>query len=222
VEMSNAGALDEPMVKVGGVMLQVMCRLSRLGVDGPLEQVKFSVPEPCSTPPVGLTGVKMKLADCPARIVAVFPVLPPPGVVESMVTGNWVVVSPFCPAAPGRFAKSLGALITAFDGTVIVWSIATMVTVVVPPGNETLRMIGFAEVAWRAPGNGPKTKKRNCGVSLQVLLLPLHGLLSGSNDEARFRSTKFPVTPLPASCEALRLNVSPITGALLTGSSAAT
>ena len=90
------------------------------------------------------------------------------------------------------------------------------------PSGETLRMIGFAEVACRAPGKGPKTKKRNCGVSLQVLLLPLHGLVSGSNDVARFRSTKFPVTPLPASCEALRLNVSPITGALLTGSSAAT
>src|SRR5256885_14487996 len=112
VETSSAGALDDPMVKVSGVMLQVMCRLSRLGVLGPLEQLRFSVPEPCSAPPFGFTGVKMKLADCPARIVAVFPVLPPPGVVESMVTGNWVVVRPFCPAAPGRFAKSLGALIT--------------------------------------------------------------------------------------------------------------
>src|SRR5215471_12306420 len=136
VETRSAGALEDPMVNVGGVMLQVMCKLSRLGVVGPLEQVRFSVPEPCSTPPFGFTGVKMKLADCPARIVAVFPVLPPPGVVESMVTGNCVVVSPFCPAAPGRFARSFGALITAFDGTVIVWSIATMVTVVVPPGNE--------------------------------------------------------------------------------------
>src|SRR5215468_8351598 len=97
-----------------------------------------------------------------------------------------------------------------------------MVTVVVPPGSETLRIIGFVEVAWRAPGNGPKTKNRNCGVSLQVLLLPLQGFTSGSNDVPRFKSTKLPVTPLPASCEALRLNVSPITGALLTGSSAAT
>src|SRR5262245_9485510 len=95
VEMSNAGALDDPMVKVGGVMLQVMCKLSRLGVVGPLEQVRFSVPEPCSAPAFGFTGVNLKLADCPARIVAVFPVLPPPGVVESIVTGNCVVVSPF-------------------------------------------------------------------------------------------------------------------------------
>src|SRR5690349_10084149 len=109
VETKSAGALDEPMVKVAGVMLQVMWRLSRLGVVGPLEQFRFSVPDPCRTPPFGFTGVKMKLADCPARIVAVFPVLPPPGVVESMVTGNCVVVSPFCPAAPGRFARSLGA-----------------------------------------------------------------------------------------------------------------
>src|SRR5437763_829251 len=97
-----------------------------------------------------------------------------------------------------------------------------MVIVVVPPGSETLRIIGFAEVAWRAPGNGPNTKNRNCGVSLHVLLLPLQEFMSGSNDETRFRSTKFPVTPLPASCEALRLKVSPITGGLLTGSSAAT
>src|SRR5205814_7952821 len=121
----------------------------------------------------------MMRARCHARIVGVFAVVARPCVVGSMVTVNWVVVSPFYPAAPGRFAKSLGALITAFDGTVIVWSIETMVTVVVPPGSETLRMIGFAEVACRAPGKGPKTKKRNCGVSLQVLLLPLHGLVSG-------------------------------------------
>ena len=88
VEIRSAGALEDPMVKVGGVMLQLICRLLRLGVVEPLLQVRVRVPDPCTGPPVGVIGVKIKLADCPARIVAVLPVLPPPGVVESIVTGN--------------------------------------------------------------------------------------------------------------------------------------
>src|SRR5437764_14063417 len=108
------------MVKLVGVTPQVMCKLSRLGVVGPLAQVRFSAPEPWIAPPAGFSGLNTKLADCPARMVAVVPVLPPPGVAESMVTGNCVVVRPFCPAAPGRLARSPGTLITAFVGIVIV------------------------------------------------------------------------------------------------------
>src|SRR5262249_73463 len=137
VEISRFGVVADPITKLGGATVQVIFRLSSVGVVGPFPHVRVRVPLPCTGPPSGVKGGRQKLVDCPAVIVFVVSHAPP--VKASTVTWNCWIVRPFCAMPSVRFCRSLAVLMVTLGGIVTVWSIAASVIVDVPPGRDTLR-----------------------------------------------------------------------------------